>query len=188
MIGKIAICSQCGKHRYWLVRKLECNNTVQPAKTIGWIMFNSSTATATINDPTIKRVIGFSKREQATKAFVANVIPYRSPYPKDLNKLPIADAFGKERKQSKAMNDLINRSDMVICAWGALGHNTHRNPSFRHGLKILLDAINKSPSQPLFYCLGLTKKGHPRHPLPVCKTDPLKPFDLIQYLRDNNVR
>ena len=172
-------------------------------------MFNSSTATATIDDPTIKRVIGFSKREQATKAFVANVIPYRSPYPEDLNELLTADAFGKERKQSKAMNDLINRNktDMVICAWGALGVHTHRNLLFQHGLKILdgavaqntlschfrclkilLDAIKKSPLQPPFYRLGMTKKGHPRHPLLIRKNAPLKPFDLIQYLRDNGVR
>ena len=53
-----AIISACGQYRYHLWRRWD-----ELLPTMVWVMLNPSTADATEDDPTIRRCIGFAKRE-----------------------------------------------------------------------------------------------------------------------------
>jgi hypothetical protein len=54
-----ATISPCGKYRYWLERKWG------PGTPQVFVMLNPSTADASEDDPTIRRCMGFARREGA---------------------------------------------------------------------------------------------------------------------------
>jgi hypothetical protein len=62
-----AIISDCGLYRYRLER-----HALSGAGSVAWIMVNPSTADATTDDATIRKVIGFSERMGAGWAIVGN--------------------------------------------------------------------------------------------------------------------
>jgi hypothetical protein len=52
-----AVISECGRYRYRLYREWAQSERMP----IMWVMLNPSTADASIDDPTIRRCIAFSK-------------------------------------------------------------------------------------------------------------------------------
>lgn len=68
-----AIISTCGRYRYSLER-----STGGPGPVLCWLMLNPSTADATKDDPTIRKVIGFSGRNGYGAVIVVNLFAWRS--------------------------------------------------------------------------------------------------------------
>lgn len=65
--------------------RFSLKRTWQPGKPrAAWLMCNPSTADALEDDPTIRRVVKFSKAAGCGSATVVNVWPLRTPYPVDL--------------------------------------------------------------------------------------------------------
>lgn len=79
MINSDAIFSEDRMHRYVLIREWDLN---KPSLMI--ISLNPSTANEKINDPTIRRCIGFAKQWEFGKLFVTNLFSFRATSPKDL--------------------------------------------------------------------------------------------------------
>lgn len=77
-----AVISPCGLFRYRLER-----HGLSGAGAIAWIMVNPSTADATENDATIRRVIGFTERLGGGWAGVGNKFAFRA---KDIKALRTA--------------------------------------------------------------------------------------------------
>jgi hypothetical protein len=79
------------------------------------------------------------------------------------------DPIGPENDQQ--LDDLFSRSAAfgvpVLAAWGANGDHLRRASA----VKGLARAIGAK-----FVCLGVTKEGHPRHPLYVKGDQPLVSF------------
>ena len=73
-----AVLSECGLYRYRLDRRWA------DGPTCGFIMLNPSTADAEVDDPTIRRCIGFAKREACGALIVVNIYPLRATKPADL--------------------------------------------------------------------------------------------------------
>lgn len=121
-----------------------------------WIMLNPSTADADMDDPTIRRCMGFSRGWGSGGILVLNLFAYRSPDPKQLASAP--DPIGPE-------NDVILRQECqarhdarIICAWGS--HITAGIGGRGHVVKTLIQALGIQ-----VYCLGVTQAGYPKHPL-----------------------
>lgn len=141
-----AVISSCGTYRYELFRRWAAGPQ------LAWIMLNPSTADATVDDPTIRRCIGFARAWGYGAIVVWNLFALRATDPRDLGQHP--DPVGPA-------NDLtllngVRRRELTICAWGAHGSflgrgQTVRQLIAREGLRV--------------HHLGLTKSGHPRHPL-----------------------
>jgi hypothetical protein len=149
-----ASISGCGTYRYELRRHLGGTGILV------WVMLNPSTADASMDDPTIRRVISFTKREDIGLAVVVNLFALRSPSPKTLR--GHADPVGPD-------NDLIlkhwaDRGWPIVCAWGAGGG--------KRATEVLAGPLAEAN----LYCLGTTKDGSPRHPLYVKGDQPLTPF------------
>lgn len=140
-----AVYSDCERYRYALTR------TWEPAKPrLLYIMLNPSKATEVANDPTIERC---QRRAVALGygAFRAtNLFAWRETSPERLKKRRASEG----RDNMATLCEAANWADTILCAWGV--HGTHRDQGAR-----VLAALDGHP----LHNLGLTKQGHPRHPL-----------------------
>lgn len=71
-----AVISDDGRYRYRLWR-----TWAPELPRMAWIMLNPSTADAEVDDPTIRRCVGFAKREGCGGIEVVNLYAYRSTDP-----------------------------------------------------------------------------------------------------------
>jgi len=126
-------------------------------------MLNPSTADAEIDDPTIRRCIGFSSAFGYGGIVVGNLFAWRATEPSALKE--VADPIGPSNDSHLAK--IISDAPLVICAWGTAGNLYGRD---REVLRMIRDA-GKVP-----HCLRVTKGGHPSHPLYLSAT--LKPVPL----------
>lgn len=154
---KTAVLSPCGLYRYRLTRG------DRGGKTACWIMLNPSTADADLDDPTIRRVVGFTAGFGCSLAVVVNLFAFRATDPYDMR--DARDPIGPDNDH--AIIEAANSADLVICAWGVHGVFYDRDLMVmsmlsRHDIKTV--------------SLGVTKDGHPRHPLYV-RSDQL----LVRY-------
>lgn len=155
-VKKDALISECGKYRYWLSRQWN-----EAAPFLFFIMLNPSTADDVENDATIRRCIGFAKRDGFGGIWVENLFSLRTSKPKEL--LLSADPVGPEG--NTYFSRLYAVSSPVIFAWGAWQHLNGRD-----------QAIMKMFEGCDIRHLGLTKGGHPRHPLYIPADQPLLPW------------
>lgn len=151
-----AIISQCGRYRYSLSRAWADGRGMMT-----FVMLNPSTADASLDDPTIRRCIGFAKREGLGSLRVVNLFGLRSADPSALAEAD--DPTGPEnwRYVGEAMDD----AETIVCAWGA--HPFASKNSY---------SLQMTAGKMRMVCLGKTKGGHPRHPLYVPSAQPLEPF------------
>jgi hypothetical protein len=125
-------------------------------------MLNPSTADAAIDDPTIRRCIGFAKREGCGGLVVVNWFAWRATDPKELYKTT-APIGPENRWHIKQAAELCRGP--LIAAWGA-----------NHLVKPLLMEIPELTGGRQLMCLGKTKDGAPRHPLYLPTDAPLVPY------------
>jgi len=142
-----AVYSDCERYRYALTRVWE------PAgKKAFFVMLNPSTATEVQNDPTVERC---ERRARALGfgAFrVANIFAWRDTDPRAMRRA--ADPVGDEN--NAAISEGCDWADQIICAWGTHGEHLGRGAQ--------VEALMRATGHPLFH-LGLSKAGHPKHPL-----------------------
>jgi hypothetical protein len=142
---KTARLSEDGVYRYELTRVWD------RGPLLGWILLNPSTADADIDDPTIRRLIGFTRSAGLAGLIVVNLFALRSPDPKTLRSHP--DPVGPSNDEAIVRATL--RVDRIVAAWGADAMATERADAVRK-----LVGASKS-----LLCLGTTNTGAPRHPL-----------------------
>lgn len=157
-----AILSECGKYRYRLERQ-----ALSGAGAIAWIMVNPSTADATEDDATIRKVVGFSERLGAGWAIVGNVFAYRAT---DVNRLKeVYDPHGPDNDMH--LRRIIEDAERVIVAWGP----TAKLPKLLRHRYMRVVRIAEAAGRELL-CLGTAQDGQPRHPLMLAYDTPLVPW------------
>jgi hypothetical protein len=150
-----AVISPCTLYRYRLFRRWGLG----PVCT--FIMLNPSTADGKLDDPTIRRCVGFAKREGCGALLVVNLFAFRATEPDDL--LLADDPFGPDGVQH--LREAVEETrGPVVAAWGAWAGA--REPG-----KVIADRFHGR-----LVCLGTTKDGSPRHPLYVRADAPLVPL------------
>jgi len=115
-------------------------------------MCNPSTADADLDDPTIRRCIGYAKAWGYDALLVTNLMAWRATDPGDLP--GGAEAVGPGNMD--ALLTGVQSAGLVVCAWGAHPKAVARGVPFAdlmrgRGYKL--------------HALKLTKEGHPAHPL-----------------------
>ncbi|MFT6425264.1 MAG: hypothetical protein ACJAYH_000219 [Celeribacter sp.] len=142
-----AIYSDCENYRYALTRTWD----PQGSKVL-FVMLNPSTATEVQNDPTVERCERRARALGFGAFCVTNIFAWRDTDPR---KMRAATApVGPEN--DKTILEFANWADTIVCAWGTHGEHLKRGEQVAQ----LLRAID----QPLYH-LGLSKAGHPKHPL-----------------------
>jgi len=134
-------------------------------------MLNPSTADADLDDPTIRKVVGFSRRAGYGVALVVNLFAWRATKPRDclLNRATAEGSYNRD-----AIMQAAAISEAVVCAWGA-------QPWASERASRVLGWLAKHPrEEPIkLLCLGTTKSGAPLHPLmPSYDGHPLVPFHV----------
>ncbi|MCQ4189429.1 DUF1643 domain-containing protein [Methylocystis suflitae] len=159
-IERAAVISACGAYRYSLTRRWS------GAPLLPFVMLNPSTADAKEDDPTIRRCIGFARREGAGGLIVANLYGLRSPSPEAL--WSARDPIGPENWRTLVglAAQAIAQSLPIICAWGAQVRGDRVDEALR--------MFHASGAR--LACLGRTRRGAPRHPLYVRASQSLERF------------
>lgn len=145
--ASIATYSPCENYRYALTR------TWDPAgRKVLFIMLNPSTATEVQNDPTVERC----ERRARTLGYgafrVCNIFAWRATNPKDMRAQP--DPVGPEN--DLFITESCDWTDDIVCAWGTHGEHLDRGKQ--------VEELLRKTGQELSH-LGLSKAGHPKHPL-----------------------
>ena len=156
-----AILSKCGRYRYALTRSADGPH--EPgAQSAVFCMLNPSTADASVDDPTIRRCRGFAREWGCDGLFVVNLYALRATNPKDLWKAD--DPVGP--CNDSTLRGVAKNVRRIVCAWG-----TNAKPD---RVRAALDLWACTPVE--LVCLGVTRAGHPRHPLYVRADQPLQPW------------
>lgn len=145
---RAALISPDGLYRYTLERRWGEGDFVN------FVMLNPSTADASLDDPTIRRCIGFARGWSYGGLVVTNLFALRATDPKAL----YAHRCPEGPDNDATLAEVAGRSGLIVCAWGAHGPRV----VFGH-VRGVLDLLRES-GKPL-HCLGTTKAGQPLHPL-----------------------
>ena len=157
-----AIFSPCRVYRYRLEREIAIRLD-GPGGACAFIMLNPSTADETLNDPTIRRCIGFAEAWGFSRLIIGNLFALRSTDPKALYSTPHPEGPDND----KHLKAICEEADMVIAAWGVHGAHRDRGKAVRQMLH---------PRGVDLHHLGLTKDEHPRHPLYLAKSTKPEPW------------
>lgn len=166
-----ATFSPCGRYRYTLRRDLAPLHA-GPRRLVAWLMLNPSTADATLNDPTIRRCIGFSAAWGFTDLVVVNAYAWRSTDPKGLWS-PECNAAGGPvgAGNNAAIVNACARAELVVCGWGR-----HLRPDRREALAKLLAHANLRGK---LTALATNDNGSPAHPLRLPSSLKPQPYALL---------
>jgi hypothetical protein len=116
-----------------------------------WILLNPSTADERILDPTLRRVVAFSRAWGFGGAVVANAFGLRSTDPERLRE--VEDPIGIDNDAT--ILAAAARAGRVVVGWGVHAGLRHRDEDLRRLLRPVAD----------LWALKLTKDGVPGHPL-----------------------
>jgi hypothetical protein len=166
ILGRSAKISRDGKYRYHLRRILPDGGGIAT-----FLMLNPSTANHEVDDPTIRRCLGYCRRWGCGTLDVVNLFALRATHPTALRKA--RDPVGPRNRRwvTWAVDGARRPLDRdepgpVVCAWGTHGSYLDQDLA-------VLDWI-EGLCAPM--ALGFTRDGHPRHPLYVPCTAELVPF------------
>jgi hypothetical protein len=159
-----AIISPCGRFRYHLHRQWNASG-----KTLLFVMLNPSTADADVDDKTIRRCIRFGERNGFAGIEVVNLFAYRATQPRDLQRAGWPVGPDNDDWIRSAAEQALGRGGAVCLAWGAEAAKLERP-------QIVLPMLRRIGVKPV--CLGVTRRGHPRHPLYLASDTPLVPFTV----------
>lgn len=148
--GKSAVLSECRTYRYLLGRKWDDGPCVT------WLMLNPSTADADVDDHTIRKCVGFSRRWGFGRLIVVNLFALRATDPRFLAKN--LDPVGPEN--DFYICEALREARQVICAWGCEQHLT--TVKLKQRVK---DVCWHFPKDLPAKCLGFRKDDAPKHPL-----------------------
>ena len=150
-----AIFSPCRTYRYILWRVWDISRPL-----VLFIALNPSTADERKNDPTIRREIDFATRWGGGGLIKGNLFGFRSKDPSALAR--VIDPVGPEN--DKTIREFAADCLIKVAAWGADKAVTEAR------VEAMLGILGEC------HCLGVTKDGHPKHPLYLAKKTPLVPF------------
>lgn len=155
-ITRRATISADNRYRYRLTRSWS------PERPMIFVMLNPSTADDRVDDPTIRRCIGFAKRESCGGIIVVNLYALRSTDPRGLHN--VDDPYGPKNAEAlqAAIDESILRDNPIVCAWGTKG---------RDGIERFLGAARRQKAH--LHALGITADGYPKHPLYIAANAPL---------------
>lgn len=140
---KTAHISPCQRYRYLLSREWDSS-----LPTVGFVGLNPSTADATLDDPTIRRCIGFAQSWGYGALHMVNLFAFRATKPEVM--LHVPDPVGPDN--DRWLLEVTHSCALVVAAWGNKGGHGGRDAQVRR----LLPALS---------VIQLTRAGKPQHPL-----------------------
>ncbi len=153
-----AVYSDCEVYRYSLTRVWD-----ETHPRVAFLMLNPSKATEVENDPTIERCERRARALGYGGFRAVNIFAVRETDPQKMRKhsAPIGP------DNTNAIQEACSWANVIIAAWGA--HGAHLDQGAK--VKDLLFSQDT-----MIQHLGLTKMGHPRHPLYIAYSQQPEPW------------
>lgn len=145
--SRSAVLSECGTYRYVLTRAVQSRGV----GTVNFVMLNPSTADASVDDPTVRRCLGYARDWGYGHLVITNLFAFRSTDPRTL--IRAEDPIGPENDRHLLME--ATAADLVVCGWGERG-GLHERAA------VVLKLLSRVEVP---HCLAMTKSGQPGHPL-----------------------
>ncbi len=165
--------SDCGLHRIHLWREWDdpkahmADEDTPLSFTVGAL--NPSIA-GIEDDPSVRRMVGFAMREGFRRLDLFNLSTRIATDPKDM----LRHIASEDEATLQPLCDAIEVAGQFVAAWGA---NVSKSYDLRRRANHVAHfASNRLPDGPM--CWGMTKAGHPKHPLYLAKDTPLVPFKV----------
>jgi hypothetical protein len=152
------IISSCERYRYRLDREF-----LFAGATITFMLHNPSTADATVDDPTLRRGIGFARAWGAGRLVFVNVWAGRATKPEDLWRMDDPVGPENDRYIAEAVQEVRETGGLLVMAWGAINPPRDQRADALARLETVQTRLTASGCELVH--LGLTKAGQPRHPL-----------------------
>ncbi len=156
--------SDCENYRYRLTREWGASTSM-----ITFIGLNPSTADGDVDDPTMRRLIGFAKSFGFDNLEMLNLLAYRCTDPKSIPRF--------EGKRHLTYGEIVGplqvnylggaKGQKIVACWGA----TTGVPNFGWQREWVQNIYKNE-----LWCFGTTKAGHPKHPLYLKGTTQLEPY------------
>lgn len=127
------------------------------------IGLNPSTADEAEDDPTIRRCMGFARGFGCGSLIMLNLFAWRATDPRELRRVP--HPIGIDNDSHILRAGVFWPPAIIVAAWGVHGALYGRAREVRRLLR----------TEDVHH-LGLTKDGHPRHPLYLRADTPLTPW------------
>ena len=159
-----AVFSTCREYRWRLNRYISDSK-----KELIFIGLNPSLANSFHDDPTLRRLVAFAGNWGYGSLIVVNLFARISKSPKSLKTCNDPIGWNNDLELDKIINYWSKQElcDLWI-GWGVNGKFMNRDVR-------LLRKIRNSSKKPLV--IGLTKDGHPKHPLYISKLKTLCNFN-----------
>lgn len=158
-VKRNAYISNCGNYRYWLTRIWDEN-----LPRVIYVLLNPSTADHTIDDPTVRRCMGFAKGWGYGSIEIVNLFAYRAGNFEELKRKIRQDgepaAIGPENdyyiEAALVLKEIETpKGGLVVVAWG------NNAKDFEVRCSNVLEILEGREVK----CFGITSKNHPGHPL-----------------------
>ena len=165
-----AVISACELYRYILTRTWD---TTLPPLVI--CMLNPSTADGQLDDPTIRKVIGFAKRLGYGGIVVVNLYAYRATDPKDLATAAArgVDVVGPDNDVWIKHACGIGKRELVL-GYGAAKGGWYQSDLDRRVQRVVAIAGELAAQT---FAIGVNPTSNtPRHPLMTPYTTPMTPW------------
>lgn len=156
---RVCTISECTRYRYELGEFWDDSRPFD-----AWLLCNPSTADATQDDPTVRKVRGFAKRHGRGGWVIVNAFALRSTDPGELLKQPTREGPRNREFVTRWTDAAVMSGAFVIVGWGAA-----LPKALRPDARAFATNIDQN-----LWCLGTTGEGQPRHPLMLAYATPLE--------------
>ncbi len=159
-----ALISNDGLYRYWLTREWS-----EGPRLIAFIGLNPSIADALIDDPTMRRLVGFARAWGYDRLVMLNLFAYRATNPEELTLA--RDPVGIQNDFHLAAQ--TEYAETVVACWGNGGQLVR--PEMERSRDWVVRRMFQSYRS--LHCLGMTGLGYPKHPLYLPASTALEPCE-----------
>lgn len=156
--GDLRGCYRYALHRTWNAQ----------ARVLLALGMNPSTATADEDDPTVRVLEGYARRQGYGALWIGNAAAYRSAFPAAVGEARARGADIVGPRNAEVLRALVRHELLpdVLACWGAA-------PELRQECAAVYQLVAElAPSRT--YVLDLTASGQPRHPLRGGTSNPLR--------------
>ncbi len=144
-------------HTEWMAKheyRYRLDRCWREGSALAVIALNPSTADECHDDATTRRVTTIAHGLGHGRFVLVNLYALRATDPRRLRQ--VCDPVGVGNDD--AISQAVEESDQVLVAWGAAGCNTL---GFAERVERVHDLLGQTP----LWAKGVTRHGHPRHPL-----------------------
>lgn len=137
--------------RWWYAAASESTESVH------FIMLNPSIADARMDDPTVRKCMGFATRWRFNRLVITNLVP-------DITSRPSALPYwsGTEKFNLDRIRDSMSTCKITVCAWGNMTPFLRDYVAIPEYVRVVREIAFDTRTD--LYRIGTTAKGYPLHP------------------------